>query len=542
MNDAVFEVAANNANLYIGMLVVYLGVMVAIGYYAHRKTKHAGEYYIGGRKIGHFLTLCGFCATWVSATSMIGGPGWLFRFGYNYLIFAPFAWFVGAAVILIPIGYKIRRVPLNTVPELMYSRYNSRTLQLMMGIVLMIVFVLFSTIQMTGIGILMSSMLGIPFETGVIFVAVVVLYTAILGFKSVILTDVLNFALIIVGVVIGAVLVLNMTGGLTAINQAAMHIDTHPMYFADGAGGFVPAPATVPGSLLHPTAMSTFAPFFLFGVFIANGIGGGTNAQYIIRAIAAKNNKVAIMMAGFAVLLMMIVYFLSAIIGMGARVIMPTLPVGTTQDWIYPLLCVNFFSPFIGGLIMVALCAGAISSANTQILLVATSAIYDVYKAKFNKELSGKKLVLSTRIAALVAGGVAMYIVLDPPEAVVLLLAYISGLNASTVFAPIWLGLFWKGATKEGAIASMLIGGISFFLWDYFDINIATGVHPVLIGMGLAVLTMVVVSKNTKPTELKYLLPYFPYLRQTASKEELDEALAHERFDGAIGGKIQTTR
>lgn len=534
--------AAANTGLYVTMLVIYVALMAVIGFFAHRRTKHAGDFLVGGRGLGHVLSLAGFCATWVSATSMIGGPGWLFRFGYNYLIFAPFAWFVGAAVVLIPIGYKMRRVPLNTVPELMIARYDSRTLQMMMGIVLMISFTLFSTIQMTGIGILMSSMLGLPFETGVIFVVIVVLYTAILGFKSVVLTDVLNFLLIVFGVLIGMILVLNLTGGLTSIHEQALLIDSSPMWVADGQGGFTPAPATVPGSLLHPTAMGTFAPLFMFGIFIANGIGGGSNAQYIIRFISAKSNKVAVMMAGTAVLLMMGVYFMSAIVGMGARVIMPTLPVGTNQDWIYPLLCVNYFSPFIGGLIMIALCAGAISSANTQILLVATSSIYDVYKAKFNKDLSGKKLVMATRGAALVAGCVAMYISLNPPDAVVALLAFIYGINASAVFAPIWLGLFWKRATKEGAIAGMLGGALSYFAWDYFNIDAATGVHAVLIGLSLAVISMIVVSLNTKPTALKHLLPYFPYLKETANPDELAEALAFERIDGAIGGKLKTTR
>ncbi|MCL2768401.1 MAG: hypothetical protein FWE49_06735, partial [Synergistaceae bacterium] len=188
--------------------------------------------------------------------------------------------------------------------------------------------------------------------------------------------------------------------------------------------------------------------------------------------------------------------------------------------------------------------AGAISSANSQILLVASSAVYDIYKVKFNKELSGRKLVWATRTAALIGGGVAMIIVLNPAEAVVMLLAYIYGINASTIFAPLWLGLFWKRTTKEGAMAGMITGGLSYFFWDYFKLGAATGtgLHPVLIGLGLSLLLTIVVSLNTKPTPLKFLLPYFPYLKETADPAELAEALAYERVDGATGEKIKTTR
>ncbi|ATW28068.1 hypothetical protein DCMF_27915 [Candidatus Formimonas warabiya] len=482
---------------------------------------------VGGHRMGYVLTLCAFAATWVSASSMIGGPGFLFRYGYSYLIYSPFAWFVGSAVVLIPIGYKIRRVPLTTIPEFFVKRFNSPALELLMGCIMLIVFTLFAVIQMKGFAIIMANMLGIPYSMGVLFVALMVLYTAILGFRSVALTDVLNFSLLTIGVLVGAFCILKLTGGFTAINEAAALISTAPL-----AGGA----ETVKGSLLHPTAMNTFTPFFLFGIFLANGVGGGANPQYAIRAVAAKNNKTAVMMAGFAVLMMFVVYFSSAFVGMGARVLIPTLPVGTDQDWIYPLLAVQYFSPFLGSIIMVGIAAAAISSANAQILLVATAAIYDVYRVATKRTLTGKKLVLATRIAALVAGGIAMIISLNPPELVIVLLAYIYGINASTIFAPLWLGLFWKRATKEGAFAGMVTGGLVYFFWDFFIGQ--KPIHPVILGLGISVIVMIVVSKLTKPTELKYLLPYFPFLRDTATKEELAEAKGTPFIDGATGEAI----
>lgn len=488
--------------IYISITLLYVAVIFYVGWAYSKKTKNSDDFMIGGHDMGWFLTLCAFAATWVSATSMIGGPGFLFRWGYSYMLYGPIAWFIGSATPMIALAYKLRRSPTKTVPEFMSKRYGSVNLQAFSALIMVYGFILYVVIQMKGFAIIMSAMLDLPYSWGVWLVAIMVLYTTVLGFKSVAATDVVNFACLTFGAVIGAIVILNLVGGFSAMNAKAALIDTVPM-IKEGAK----IAATIPGALLHPTSMGTYTPLYFFGIFLAMGLGGAASPQYAVRMLAAKNVKIAVYMAGLSVLLMSVVYFSTTVIGIGSRVLIPTLPAGTDQDWIYPLLAVKYMYPAIGALILVGIAAAAVSTANAQLLLVATSTIYDIYRNLFDKNMPEAKLLKWTKIAVFLTGILCMIITLSPPPVILQMGAYVWGLFGAVFFIPLWGGCYWKRATRQGAIASVVGGAVVYLVWD-LTIG-AKPTHPVVFGMLASLILFIVVSKLTPPMDKKFTDPYF---------------------------------
>lgn len=157
-------------------------------------------------------------------------------------------------------------------------------------------------------------------------------------------------------------------------------------------------------------------------------------------------------------------------------------------------LVTRLFPGFIAGILLSAILAAAMSTADSQLLVAASAVSNDFYKALFRKNASDRELMWVSRTAVMVIAVVAYLLALDPNSSVMGLVSYAwAGFGSS--FGPvILLSLFWKRLTMKGAVAGMVVGGLTVVLWENVPVLAATGLYSLAPGFALALAVIAAVS------------------------------------------------
>ena len=168
----------------------------------------------------------------------------------------------------------------------------------------------------------------------------------------------------------------------------------------------------------------------------------------------------------------------------------------------------DFTLPFIGGIFLCGILAAIMSTADSQLLVAASSVSQDLYKGVIKKDASEKKVLLVSRITVMVIAIIAYIIALNPDSSIMGLVSNAwAGFGAA--FGPtVILSLYWKRSNLPGAAASMISGGLTVLVWEYIPIisgqtlSAATGLYSLIVGFAIATVMMIVVSLLTKePSE-----------------------------------------
>lgn len=478
--------------LYLGFFILYTVIILWFGKHGFDRVKSTRDFYLAGSSLGLFVSVCTFAATWFSAASMLGLPGSLYAYGYAAIPYSIFGWFIGAAFIVL-MSVRLRKYNVVTIPEFFRVRYDSRMLQAMGGLVIILGYIFYIIIQIRGFGIVMTSMLNIPYTFSILFIYLFILYTTFGGLHSVTRTDVINLLLVFCGSILAAYFIVQEAGGITNLHLAAAQINTETLA---GSGEFTPR-----GSLVHPTALGLQPPIFLITAFCGWGLGLAANPQYAMRILSARDTRTAVLMIGTAVLLLGFIYIAIILAGIGSRVLLPTAPVDSI-DMVFPYVIDSILSIKLGGLILMSIIAAALSTANSQLLIMASGLSYDIYKNLFNPVINEEKFLNLNRIVIAVGGTVSLLLAVNPPQGLLVFGSNIWGIVAATFLFPLYGGLFWKGATRQGALAAFLGGLLISVSWlkIYYNYLVDTPgalIHPAFPGVLVSLLLFITVSKLT---------------------------------------------
>lgn len=488
----------NKSIVYLIYFTLYSIVLLFFGKGGFKRTKNTRDFFVGVNSLGLIASIFTFSATWFSAASMQGLTGSLYAYGYSIVLYAVVPWFVGASFLVV-LATRLKDYDIITVPEYFKMRYDSKYLQAMGGFIIVITYILYIIIQVRGFGIVISEFLDINYTFAIVLVYLFVMYTTFGGLFSVAKTDALNFVLIMLGAILAVGLVLWDVGGINSMHQGALLINTRP---------FPSFPhITGKGALLDPFSKGALPPFLIFASFFGWGLGLATNPQYAIRITSAKDKGTAIKMICFSVLILALLYLGLMIIGIGGRVLSPTIASIDSVDEVFPYLINNvIYSPF-NGIILISIMAAAISTANSQLLVAASGFSYDIYKNLINPEIDDDRLLGMNRIFIFVAGTIALLMSLNPPDSLLVYGGYIWGVFSVTFLLPLYGGLFWEKARREGAISSF-IGGLIIlivFIWrnNIYTSNTIAPLHPALPGVVGATAIFYFVSRYVYNKEYK---------------------------------------
>ncbi len=320
-------------------LVAYLVVVFGISVYAMRKRSTGtflNEYFLGSRSMGGIVLAMTLTATYISASSFIGGPGTAYKYGLGWVLLAmiqlPAVW-LSLGILGKKFAILARRYNAVTLNDMLFARYQSRLLVWLASLSLLVAFVGAMTVQFIGGARLLETAAGIPYETGLLIFGIsIALYTAFGGFRASVLNDTMQGLVMLIGTVVLLIGVVHAAGGLSNAVQTLQTIDPQ-LVTPQGAD-----------DILSPAFMTSFWVLVCFGV-----IGLPHTA---VRCISYKDSKAVhrgIIIGTIVVAILMFGMHLAGALG---RAVIPNL---TVPDLVIPTLMVKVLPPFAAGIFLLHL-------------------------------------------------------------------------------------------------------------------------------------------------------------------------------------------
>ncbi|EKN6415365.1 sodium/pantothenate symporter [Yersinia enterocolitica] len=445
-------------------LVGYLAMVFGLSVYAYtcRKTGNfLNEYFIGNRSMGGFVLAMTLTATYISASSFIGGPGAAYKYGLGWVLLAmiqlPAVW-LSLGVLGKKFAILARRYNAVTLNDMLYARYQSRLLVWLASLSLLVAFVGAMTVQFIGGARLLETAAGIPYDTGLLIFGIsIALYTSFGGFRASVLNDAMQGLVMLVGTILLLVAVIHAAGGLHKAVETLQHID--PALVSPQGGD----------QILDLPFMASFWILVCFGV-----IGLPHTA---VRCISYRDSKAVhrgIILGTIVVAILMFGMHLAGALG---RAVLPDLKI---PDQVIPTLMITVLPPFAAGIFLAAPMAAIMSTINAQLLQSSATIVKDLYLNLWPEELKNeRKLTRISSMSTLILGLLLLLAAWRPPEMIIWLnLLAFGGLEAVFLW-PLVLGLYWERANAHGALSSMIVGAICYTVLASFDIKIA-GLHPIV--------------------------------------------------------------
>lgn len=482
--------------IYLSIILIYLLTLIALGAYKAKKIKTQSDFAVAGRTLTPWILLGTMLATWLGTGSVLGNAGKAYQTGLAALIL-PLGGVLGV-VVLTQIAGKVRAYEKFTVPEILGDRFGS-TARTLSVIALVIAYMVIVSYQYNAGGAVIHTVLKdvlidssgsplISIQTGTIIAAVfIILYTMLAGLVSVAYTDVANGMIILISFVIAIPIFLIKAGGFEgmAISFAEMGKNDHMNFWGVYSGMDI---------------INFCLPSFLL-------IMGDANMyQRFFASKDAKGAKSATKTLIVAVLIAELMIIVAAWI---ASSMIPDAEVGK-----YVLIYASheFLPPFIGAIMMTTIVGIIISTADSYLLVPTTTLMRDIYLNYFNKNADQAKIVFLSRVLVIVLGIIAYAVSLGFAKSAGFFerALYAYTIYGAAITPSLVAALFWKGATKEGAIASILVGTLTTLLWkeSSFIVNVVPdqiygNMDEVLPAITFSVISLVLVSLLTQKKNLK---------------------------------------
>ena len=469
--------------MIVGVLLVYLVAMVAIGIWASDESGDVAGYYIAGKKLPSWVVAFSSNATGESAWLLLGLTG------MGYLVGIHAFWVVLGEVLGVCLGWVLISRPFKeyssrfdsiTVPDLLESRFRdgSRIIRRLSVVIIFAMVAVYLAAQLTGAGVAFDSFLGINYATGVILGgAIVFFYTVVGGYKAVAYTDAVQGILMATGLFSLPIVGVIAAGGWGTMLDT-LRAEDPTLLLPMGSYG-----VTVPGVL---SALS----------FAAVGLAFLGVPQLLVRFISTRSVD-DMPRAGLIAVPCIIVFDVGAVFaGMAGRAVFPGL---ADSETIYPVMAAELFPAFFTGLFLVILLAAIMSTASSLLILASSAVVRDVVQKIYRPTLSESRLSMYGKLTTAVIGTVALIVALGEVRLIFWFVLFAwSGLGSA--FVPVTVcALFWKRTTLAGAIAGMVTGFVVTVVWVLAFKAQFFGLYEMIPGVGAGLLATILVSLFTDP-------------------------------------------
>ncbi|WP_414705377.1 sodium/proline symporter PutP [Pseudomonas sp.] len=461
--------------------VVYIAAMVLIGLFAYMRTKNLSDYILGGRSLGSFVTALSAGASDMSGWLLMGLPGAVYMSGLSegwiaigLIVGAYLNWLFVAGRLRVQTEHNGNAL---TLPDYFTHRFedSSRVLRIFSALVILVFFTIYCASGVVAGARLFESTFGMSYETALwAGAAATIAYTFIGGFLAVSWTDTVQATLMIFALIFTPIVVLIATGGADTTFAAIELNDATNFDMLKGA---------------------TFVGVISL---MAWGLGYFGQPHILARFMAADSVK-SIPAARRISMTWMILTLAGAVavgfFGIAYFSANPALAGAVTEnpERVFIELAKLLFNPWIAGILLSAILAAVMSTLSCQLLVCSSALTEDFYKAFLRKDASQIELVWVGRAMVLLIAVVAIMLAANPENRVLGLVSYAwAGFGAA--FGPVViLSLVWKGMTRNGALAGMLLGAITVILWK--NLFGWTGLYEIIPGFILATIGILVFSR-----------------------------------------------
>ena len=473
--------------IHLVVILLYLFTLIGIGLYKAKKIKTQSDFAVAGRSLTPWILVGTMLATWMGTGSILGNAGKTYDTGMAALIL-PLGSIIGI-ILLTKIAGKVRSFEKFTVPEILGDRYGSSA-RLLSVIALVIAYMVIVSYQYNAGGAVLKTILTdangnslISVEMGTIIAAIfIIAYTMLAGLVSVAYTDVANGIIILFSFIIAIPIFLAEAGGLSGMAASfdAMGKPDHMNFWG----------------VYSTMDIINFClpPFLLI-------LGDANMYQRFFASKDAEGAKYATKVLIFAVALAELMIIVSA------WIVSSMIPDAEVGKYVLIYAAHKFLPTFLGAIMMTTIVGIIISTADSYLLVPATTLMRDIYLNYINPNADEKKIVFLSRVLVLILGIVAYIVSLGFAKSAGFFerALYAYTIYGAAITPSLVAALFWKGATKQGAITSILTGTVTTLLWkeagfirNIIPANIYNNMDEVLPAITLSVVSLVVVSLLTK--------------------------------------------
>ena len=458
------------------VFIAYLVFMISVGVWFFVKNRSGGEkgYFLGGRQMGPWVTALSAGASDMSAWVLMGMPTSIYALGLGQT-WIPIGLAIGYTLSWIFQAPRLRRFSIVandsiTIPQYLTNRFlsKSKALQIVCAVIFLVAYTIYAASSVKACGTLFNTVIGLDEKVAMYLAAFIIIsYTFLGGFSAVCWTDFFQGLLML-----GALLI--------APIFAAGMLDAGTM-------------STLPEGYMNP---------FTSWQDIVSGLGWGLGyfgmPHIIIRFMSLKSQKDLKKSAAIGITWTVLIVLFATLVGVVGRMFLGYDEAINSNELVFITMARRIFPGVISGILLSAVLAASMSTADSQLLAAASAFASDVYKPIFRKNKAGdKEMLWAGRLVVIAIAIVALILASDPEAGSIMgLVSNAWGVFGAAFGPAIMLSLFWKRFNFAGAVAGIVVGAATDILWLAFLSG--TGVYEIVPGTIAGLLAAVIVALCTK--------------------------------------------
>ena len=469
-------------NWEVFVLVLYFAAMLGIGVFLFLKSKSKTDkdYFLGGKSMGPWVSAMSAQASDMSAWLLMGLPGSILAFGLGQ------AWIgiglaIGTALNWILVARRLRRFSeaagdAITLPQYLSNRFatKSKGLQVACAVVFLFCFTIYVASAFVAGADVFTALFDIERRWAMlIFAAILIAYTFLGGYKAVCWTDFFQGILMLVAVLaVPIIIVITKDLDFAVLNETAVE------GYSFTANLFKASPAEIASGL-------------------AWGLGYFGMPHILVRFMAIKKPSMVKKSATVAIVWVVLALVAVVFIAVFGRILIgDELLANGRQSMVFVELSRMLFPAAVSGVLLAAIIAASMSTADSQLLVASSSFTSDIYKPLIRKNASNKEVLWVGRGVVIVIAVVAYFIASSEGEGAQAIMDLVENAWAgfgSAFGSVVILSLFWRRFTYKGALAGVIAGALTDILW-YIFLATPTGIYEIIPGFAVSMIAAIAVT------------------------------------------------
>lgn len=502
------------------LLAVFFTIMVLVGFYARRHATSVGDFVLGGRAVGPWLTAFAYGTTYFSAVVFVGYAG---QFGWKYGLSATWIGIgnaiIGSLLAWVLLGRRTRvmtqHLNSTTMPDFFGSRYDSKAIQIAASVITFVFLVPYTASVYNGLSRLFGMAFNVPYEVCILVMAALTgIYVLLGGYMATAINDFVQGIIMLAGIIAVIAAVLSNNGGfMQAVGKLALFDSDNPV------------------TMGQPGAYTSFFgpdPKNLLGVIILTSLGTWGLPQMIHKFYTIKNEKAikagTIISTFFAVVIAGGSYFLGGFARLYKGAAVAKADGAIDFDAIVPSM-ISSLPDLLIGIVVVLVLSASMSTLASLVMTSSSTLTLDFIKGNIARNLTEKKQLLIMRALIVFFVVLSVVLAIKPPTFIAQLMGISWGALAGSFLAPFIYGLYWKKVTKAAVWASFA-SGVGITLSNMFLKYIASPINAGAVAMVAGLVVVPVVSLLTPKIHIDKVKAIFECYEQTVTvhtRKSIDE-------------------
>ncbi len=466
-------------------MIIYFAVVLGVGIYffvRDKKTDSCGEkgYFLGGRQMNGWVAAFSAGASDMSAWVLMGLPGSIYLYGIGK-IWISVGLLIGTVCSWLFVAPRLRRYSILaddsiTVPQFLTNRFRTgrKELQVVSAVVFMVAYCIYSASSLVACGKLFHTVLGVdPSQAMIVSALVIVCYTFLGGFNAVCWTDFFQGLLML-----GALMLAPVVAVLLMISPDFIH----------------PVGAVPSADFFNPLSGGGFTWSGI--AVILSGLGWGLGyfgmPHILVRYLSIRSEREMNKSRVIGSVWTLVILIMASFVGIIGRYYLGE-SINTSSELVFVSIVRSVFPLFLGGILLSAVLAAAMSTADSQLLASASAFASDMYKPLLRRGASDKEMLWIGRAVVALICAVAYLIASSPKCGGIMALVECAWGAFGSAFGPvILLALYWRRLTYSGAVAGVAVGFLTDAAWYLWMSH--TGLYEIVPGFICGLIAAVAVS------------------------------------------------